>query len=176
MSDSSSLKRPRFFDGKFLTAADLNAEQNYHITKRRLHNRSLHGFGVVTGLKVSSGSGKIVVQPGLALDCEGNEVVVEAPQSIDFAGLVDVRTGYVGLKYLERCVDPIPVDKGREEHANIQAGFALAVAKENCNRGHRHARGRWLPCGKAHELTIAKLKFTAHGWRVDRRYRPPLVK
>lgn len=43
--------RPLFFDGKFLTAADLNREQSYLITRQADLARSL-GFGVVDGLRV----------------------------------------------------------------------------------------------------------------------------
>jgi len=46
-------ERPRFYDGRLLTAADLEDEQDYFREKIRLHNRLSHGWGVVTGLKVS---------------------------------------------------------------------------------------------------------------------------
>lgn len=44
--------RPRFFDGKFLTAADLMQEQNYLLTRQADLARTL-GFGVVSGLRVA---------------------------------------------------------------------------------------------------------------------------
>ncbi|MFT3870699.1 MAG: hypothetical protein QM715_19790 [Nibricoccus sp.] len=44
--------RPRFFDGKFLTAADLTQEQTYLLTRQADLGRTL-GFGVVEGLRVS---------------------------------------------------------------------------------------------------------------------------
>ena len=44
--------RPRFFDGKFLTAADLMQEQSYLLTRQADIARTL-GFGVVEGLHVS---------------------------------------------------------------------------------------------------------------------------
>jgi hypothetical protein len=176
MPDSNPPKRSNFFDGKFLTAADFALEQNYVIEKSRRHNRSLHGFGVVTGLRVTITSEQAVVEPGLALDCVGNELVVASPQSISFKDLVDLRTAYLGLKYVEQFVDPVPQPSGAEEHANVVERVELSFSKENSNRGHRHARGRWLPCKKAHELTLAKLVAKPHGWRVDRRYRPPTVR
>jgi hypothetical protein len=63
------MERVRFFDGQLLTAADFEAEQKYHLEKRRLHNRMLHGFGVVDGLRVSVAGGTdatVVVSPGFA--------------------------------------------------------------------------------------------------------------
>ncbi len=44
--------RPRFFDGKFLTAADLTQEQSYLLTRQADLGRTL-GFGVVEGLRVT---------------------------------------------------------------------------------------------------------------------------
>ncbi|HSS19698.1 MAG TPA: hypothetical protein VLL54_06465 [Pyrinomonadaceae bacterium] len=176
MPNSSAPKRPRFFDSKLLTVSDLELEQNYFREKHKLHNRSLHGFGVVSGLAVTAGSGKVVVQPGLALDCEGNEILIESTQSVNFTGLVSERVAYLALRYVEQFVDPVPVATGGEENSSVVESFELAIAQENCNRGHRRLRGRWLPCGTAHALTIAKLRATSQGWRVDRRYRPPMVK
>jgi hypothetical protein len=44
--------RPRFFDGKFLTAADLMLEQNYLLTRQADVARTL-GFGIVAGLRTT---------------------------------------------------------------------------------------------------------------------------
>ena len=171
----SQLKRPHFFDGKLLTAADLNGEQQYHREKSKLHNRSLHGFGIVSGLKVSVDAGQIVVEPGLALDCEGNEIVIAALQTVAppvAAGHTSYVNRYLNLRYAEANADAIP---GGETSTIIET-FELTFGPENCNRGHRHLRARWLACGQPHALTIAKLKRSAHGWRVERGYRPPVVK
>ena len=83
MMTESSLKRPHFFTGKLLTSADFELEQNYSIEKFKRHNRNLHGFGIVSGLEVGSSSGQILVKPGMALDCAGNEIVVPAPQAVE---------------------------------------------------------------------------------------------
>ena len=53
--------------------------QAYGIAKQKLHNRYLHGCGIVCGLEVTCNdcdSEWVTVHPGLALDCCGNEVVV----------------------------------------------------------------------------------------------------
>ncbi len=171
-----SLKRPRFFDGRLLTAAEFNLEQTYVLEKFKRHNRSLHGFGIVSGLNVTVESGKVQVSPGLASDCSGNELIVDSDQSVNLTGLVGLRTAYLGVRYFEKCVDPLPVESDRIEHANVLESFELSFTAENTNRGHRHLHGRWLPCGQSHELTIAILKATPSGWRVDRRYRSPAIK
>ena len=175
MPESQTLKRPHFFNGKLLTAADLEQEQQYQLDKFKRHNRSLHGFGIVSGLKVTTNAGQIVVEPGLALDCEGNEIIVGAAQSILASAIrVDGSTAYINLRFAEESVDPVSI--GANETSNIAESFALDFAPENCNRSHRHLRARWLACGKPHALTIAKLKHSSQGWRVERGYRPPFIK
>jgi hypothetical protein len=168
----SQFRRPHFFNGRLLTAADLNLEQQYHREKSKLHNRALHGFGIVSGLKVSVDAGQIVVEPGLALDCEGNEILIAALQTVVPPVAADCHTSYVNLRYAEENIDPIP---GGETSTIIET-FELTFGLENYNRGHRHQRARWRACGQPHALTIAKLKRGAHGWRVERGYRPPVIK
>jgi hypothetical protein len=76
-------RRPKYFSGQLLTAEDFEAEQFYFLDRRRSDNRQLHGWGVVCGLGVTpSGKGGVVVQPGLALDGLGREIVVPDPQEM----------------------------------------------------------------------------------------------
>jgi hypothetical protein len=178
MSESSSLKRPHFFSGKLVTSEDLELEQQYFREKLKRHNRTLHGFGIVTGLKVSVSAGQIIVEPGLALDCEGNEVIVDTEQSILTPASFDKRNWFVNVRFVEWDDDKdeaLPT-YGSEEVCNaatITEGFLLTVSVENFNRNHRHLRARWLACGRPHALTIAKLR---HGSRIDRGYRVPVIK
>lgn len=176
MTESQPRKRLRYVTGQLLSADELQLEQQYFIEKHKLHNRALHGFGIVSGLKVTTNAGKISVAPGMGIDCEGNELIVPSEQTLPASGPFDPRIAYLGVRYLEKFVDPVPSPTGGEEAAHVQESFELVIAAENSNRGHRHSRGRWLPCGQAHALTIAKLRAVANGWRVDRRYRPPLMK
>src|SRR4051794_11097185 len=72
------LERPRYFAGQLLTEAELNSEQAYMLAKNRLHNRYLHGWGVVCGLAVvcSNCEGWVRINEGYALDPCGNDVIV----------------------------------------------------------------------------------------------------
>lgn len=72
--------RTRFFDGMFLTQADLETEQRYWRLKRRLTNRAL-GEGVVWGLRLEwkARNRTFALSPGYALDCCGNDLIVEGP-------------------------------------------------------------------------------------------------
>lgn len=176
MAESHLLERPRFFASKLLTAEDLSLEQQYFLDKLKRHNRRLHGFGIVSGLKVTTDSGKISVDAGMALDCQGNEIVI---------GKVEIllpppteeswRTAYVNIKYAEAASDSVTT-QGAAQASMIKESFEIIMVQENCNRGHRHARARWLACGEPHAVTIAKLKRNSQGWRVDRSYRPPAIR
>jgi hypothetical protein len=73
------MKRVRYFAGMLLSAEDLKTDQNYYQEKRKMHNRCLHGYGVVCGLEVSMWKGGIRVSPGVALSCTGDEIVVGNP-------------------------------------------------------------------------------------------------
>ncbi|MHB1224674.1 MAG: hypothetical protein ACYC2G_11640 [Gemmatimonadaceae bacterium] len=72
------LVRPTFFDGQRLDADDLTAVYEFHRSLRWLHNRSLHGWGVASGLTVTArkGDGELTVSAGYALDCEGHDIVL----------------------------------------------------------------------------------------------------
>jgi hypothetical protein len=172
MSDFSALRRPGFFAGQLLTAEDLSLEQEYIREKQKRHNRMLHGFGIVSGLRVSIAGGNVVIAPGLALDCEGNELVVTAEPPkvpLNAAGA----PAYVNLRYAEITESGVVA---RHASSVIVESVEIDLSATNCNRNHRHLRGRWLACGMAHYLTIAKLRRDKGDWRVDRRYRAPVVK
>jgi hypothetical protein len=72
------LDRTRFFSGQLLTEADLNNEQSYWLSKGRMHNRYLHGWGVVCGMQIvcSECDGWVTVKPGYAIDPCGNDIIV----------------------------------------------------------------------------------------------------
>src|SRR6185295_3740921 len=78
MAEDKEVKRLNYFKGLFLQEEDFNAEQAYHIRMRRLHNRTLHTWGVVEGLVVSQGSStnSVVVSSGIAIDNLGQEIVL----------------------------------------------------------------------------------------------------
>src|SRR2546423_1758383 len=156
MAELHSLERPRFFTGKLLTTEDLALEQQYFREKLKRHNRSLHGFGIVSGLEVTTDSGKIAVDAGMALDCQGNEVVIGTTQLLSPPASSDNwRTAYVNIRYAENSSDSVTT-QGVLQASIIKESFEIVVAQENCNRGHRHLRARWLACGEPHALTIAK--------------------
>ena len=73
------LCRPRFFAGQVLTEDDLNRFENYVVAKGKLHNRYLHGPGVVCGLDVVCDfcdPGSVTVKPGYAIAPCGEDIIV----------------------------------------------------------------------------------------------------
>lgn len=89
-----TLCRPRFFAGQLLTDTDLGALTSYLVDKQRLHNRYLHGPGVVCGLQVEcDGCGPgVLVRPGYALDPCGNDIVLPETVSLDIAAMAKACT------------------------------------------------------------------------------------
>jgi hypothetical protein len=73
----------RYFYGQRLDVRHFESEQTYVRGKLWMLNRLVHGFGVVCGLDVTLGDDhkSVVVQPGLALDKAGREIVVPAPSA-----------------------------------------------------------------------------------------------
>ncbi|MCP4898068.1 MAG: hypothetical protein GY906_13940 [bacterium] len=89
--EPQNITRPRFFAGQLLTEDDLQLLADYVVHKSRLHNRHLHGSGVVCGLLVTChpcGGGKVLVEPGYALDCCGNDILVPCPKELDINDMV----------------------------------------------------------------------------------------
>ena len=82
--------RPRFFAGQLLNADDLNRLDAYIRAKNRLHNRQLHGWGVVNGLEVTCnpcGAG-VTVSCGYALSPCGEDIVVCDATQVDVCTLI----------------------------------------------------------------------------------------
>ncbi len=79
------LERLNYYNGQRLEAKDLKLEQEYHIRVRRWLNKSLYSSGIAQGLTVRVEKLKenntekpvIIVSPGLAIDTQGREIILE---------------------------------------------------------------------------------------------------
>jgi len=76
---TQATRRPNYFDGRLITAADLRQDQEYHRGMRYLQNRAL-GWGIVEGLDVSATAAGITISTGFAIDVLGRELVLAEPQ------------------------------------------------------------------------------------------------
>lgn len=87
-------RRPRYFDGRFLTGADLTRDQDY-IRQRQADLARAAGTGVVAGLEVSGGSDPrgetLVINAGHGLTPNGDLVIVERRREIPILDLPEVR-------------------------------------------------------------------------------------
>jgi hypothetical protein len=157
------LERPHFFDGRLLTAEDLRREQEYHRDRSRLHNRFVHGWGVVSGLRVSLDRGEVVVSPGVALDCAGNELVLPCEARIPLADQAGRR--YVTLRYEEVPVGHVPAVDGQFEPSHFREEVAVGLCPANPRTGHR---SRDPGCGLSHPVGLAAVIQHGSHWRVVR--------
>ena len=161
-ADLPAFRRPRFFDGRLLSAADVQLEQQYLRQKAQLHNRLLHGWGVVDGLDVRSSGGQIVVSTGVALDSAGNTIVLREACAVNVAPSSTKQASmFVVIRYDEQLIDPITlVVAGAEivEHLHLDEGATCSVEP---------AAPRSPDLG----VTLARVIWRTTQWRVDARFR-----
>ena len=129
---------------------------------------------MVAGLDLAVDDERVVVEAGLALDCRGNEIVVEERTTLALPA--DGTTWYLLLSSTEIPAAPVPllVSGGADGivHSRIAEGWSLAWAAEDPGRGHLQREGRWQACGEAHGIALGRLRRTRQRWRrLDPRYR-----
>ena len=94
-SELESPRRNRYFDGNVLTAAGQTLEQEYRLARERRLNLHVFGYGVVSGLGVttvqSGDEWGIHVSPGLAIDGCGRLVVVPEEHELVPLALTDAQ-------------------------------------------------------------------------------------
>ena len=172
MNDSGKLQRVSYFFGQVLGEDDFKAEQNYFIEKHRLHNRHLHGWGVVNGLDVSVDKGNVVhVSPGLALDCAGNEIFLRSEAKLK----VPARASdfYVVVEYREIEVGAVPIAPGTGgsteptlNNSRIQEDCHVYIANVDPNSKHDGIGPGTAGCGRAHSMSVARLQKKPKGWKL----------
>ncbi|GAB3158841.1 hypothetical protein GCM10027258_70950 [Amycolatopsis stemonae] len=159
----AAFARPRFFAGQLLTEDDLTLLTDYVAGKDRLHNRMVSGPGVVCGLEVTCDScpgGTVLVHPGHALDCCGNDIVLSCKEKVDVQALVrelrvtspgvhcgdpcddDQRHFGLFVRYEESMADPVAPFATEEPcptpgcvPSRVQEGFRFVV---KCDTGDDH--------------------------------------
>ena len=103
-------RRPFYFDGRFLTAADLTADQNY-IRARQSDLAQAIGSGVIRGLTVSLGGNiasndpELVVQAGLGVTPAGDLVRLAGNVSVRLNALpqTQIVDAQLGVKLLQNA-------------------------------------------------------------------------
>lgn len=122
MSDNS-ITRVNYFDRQFLRTQDFTDEQSYHVAMRRRHNIAHHTWGIVSGLEIVLEEGNFYVQPGMAVDGYGRELILPQRQPLNSKAFVDKGSKEldVWLIYGLKSIDKPP------------AGYAGCVSSSNGN-------------------------------------------
>src|SRR5215475_8881101 len=84
--------RPRWFDGRFLAASDLQAEQNYFLVRQSDLGRA-GGSGIVEGLMVSlaTDAEQLRIEAGSGVTDTGELIVIPEELQVDPADVPEIR-------------------------------------------------------------------------------------
>ncbi|MEU7811090.1 hypothetical protein [Pseudonocardia sp. NPDC049154] len=147
---SEPIERVRFVQGQLLRPEDFRAEQDYHRRMRWLHNRLLHGTGVVTGLEVglSDDRTEVQVSPGLAIDEWGRELLSDEIARIAVGGIEAPASDaplWVVVRWVEEATAPaVPTPGSGGEFTRIRECALVEVQNA-------------APSGEAPALVLAAL-------------------
>jgi len=99
------VQRVHYFPGQALLTDDFVCEQQHNTELRTLLNSSLHTWGIASGLTVSrqggSQSNQLKVDAGMAIDQLGRQIVLIAPQIVQFQAVNGIETVYLTIRYHE---------------------------------------------------------------------------
>ncbi|HSN28698.1 MAG TPA: hypothetical protein VLT45_20570 [Kofleriaceae bacterium] len=224
-----AFERVKYFYGQLLGVREFQSEQSYFFEKHRLHNRYLHGYGVVCGLEVepcrsddpcpptppSNPTGSVPVEKslvvqvdpnrvvewpkelciqvecGLALDCQGNEIVVPWRTKIDVIDalgceakekFLEGKVAYVTVCYVARNCDPVrPITADSCGGllpdcvpSRIRDGFCVRVSWERPKHDDSCSACRRPCCDPC--LLLAEIAWTHHeGLVIDNAVRRALA-
>ena len=110
---ASQFEKNRFFDGKLMTAGDMQAEQQYHADRLELVSRETTSSGILRGLGVQSietddGDLVVSVDAGVAIDGAGRPIVVETPTTKRLPA-PDGEACHLFLRFDETALESVPV-------------------------------------------------------------------
>jgi hypothetical protein len=194
----SWFKRLNFFHGMLLSEQDFIDEQEYLREKNKIHNRLLHGYGIVVGLRLEKKELKsqnksfceVVVEPGVALDCEGNEIIVCHEHHVNLNVKIEelkkqcyfkdhdqcsppdiLKKLNVGISYCECKSDPAPQytsgcgdDRLHPEYSRVREGFRSQLFTEEELPGcpEYHAQKEKSKCHKPDDICPGAFQCAAY--------------
>ena len=162
---NTPLERTNFFFGQLLSAVDLEREQRYLIGRMRRHGRFAHGWGVLHGLDARVDGNDVLVSPGMAIDCEGNQLELTSLQRVAIAGTAQAL--FVGIRYVETLASPTP-GPGGTAFATVVESADVEIAAFNACAGHAGQGPRTPGCGQRHALVLARLRRHDGRWQLRR--------
>jgi hypothetical protein len=160
---ANPLERTHYFLGQSLTAADYDREQQYLLTRLRNHHRFAHGWGVLTGLQVHIDGKDVVVQPRVAIDCEGNELHLDAEHRSPLPR--STAPFFVGIQYVEELAAPMPGVEG-DQYGIVVERAEINMAPTNAAQGHAKLGPGTPGCGQRHALVLARARLQEGVWQL----------
>ncbi len=95
-SEGRDLQRLRYSRGQALLSKDFRDQQSIESQLRAWHNRALHnafgvarGFGAGLAVSLDAANNRVIVEPGLAYDCFGRELILRRRKSAPLPSEVD---------------------------------------------------------------------------------------
>jgi len=122
MSDNG-IARVHYFERQFLRTQDFVDEQSYHLAMRRRHNIAQHTWGIVRGLEVVAEEGNLFVQPGMAIDGYGRELILQQRQALATAAFVEKNSDVLDVWLL---YDRVASDQAPQGYAGCGNGVDTA--------------------------------------------------
>ena len=106
-------EKNNFFQGKLMTARDMETEQAYHADRLQTMSRFVTGSGIVYGIEVSSveeseSELEVTLEPGLVVDGYGRPIVIEhrTTRTLPLPSSDDI---YLFIMYAETELESVPV-------------------------------------------------------------------
>lgn len=140
MSDSQV--RVQYGEGQILLAEDLSTEQAYRVAAMRRHRLGLHGWGVVDGLDIEPTAAGMQITPGVAVDADGREIVVDAAVALSTDWLntqfsivgneVDVWLEFARRPFEKHDAGRSVCDPGR--HSRTKETFQVRLSRASVHR------------------------------------------
>ena len=133
--ETTGLQRKRLnpYKGLIIDVPIWASAHDYHREQQKLHTLSLHRPGVATGLEVVSwepADNSVVIYPGIAVDPEGNTIVVTEPQRF-YLNMDEKGLARIILRYSEIEQDMIEVPGEVKPHPlYILEGFRIEERRE----------------------------------------------
>jgi hypothetical protein len=108
----------------------------------------------------------VVVHPGYAIDCAGNDVIVPQCERLPLTGMYGRL--FVTVEYAEIPMAPQPsIGLGdTTEFSRILEGVQLALAQGNPAAAHRGMGAGTPGCGASHAVAIASVTRVGRRWRL----------
>jgi len=129
-------RRLNFFRGFRTTDKDWNDGERYHVEKRRLHNRMMHGPGIVPhalgGLRVTGrpqGQLAVEIGSGYAVDGQGNDLFLWEPEIKKFepSDFKLPATVYLVARYIEEFTDFISYKENLDHKGHRRVAESVKV-------------------------------------------------